>query len=453
MLARTLLPSSQLRAAQDYEAAKREKVVGLMEAIGSVSGLRDDAAMTSRAGKNATARRTDDQERSKGAFDDLLANLIAPLVPQPVVVEAPKEVETATSAPSDTLDVTAAPKHGEAVHIGGDAKAAPPEAQTSGPQSAEAPASAVAQTQIPTPPLQGDVAQSEGEQGLLAQLAALGVDEAATTSTTTAGAPMSNAATLAANRSNAGVNLAQQTSASLETQTDSTAGAPNLESAAATATGSVANDNATSQSATKPKSADLESAIKTPAQALEAVSATNDGPGSTSVVSGQEVALPANDQVNRAPQLTPHTIPMLAATMMRRLESGSKQFTMRLDPPELGQVEVKLTVAADKKVRAVISADRPEALADLVRSARDLARALQDAGLDLDDNSLTFQLNDPSSGDRHQNERDNQAEPGRHTSSRATQVSETELKIIAEKPQASSDPFQSWHRERVALTV
>jgi flagellar hook-length control protein FliK len=189
----------------------------------------------------------------------------------------------------------------------------------------------------------------------------------------------------------------------------------------------------------------------------EPVSLTTDAQIDIQTASTDTAPAVPTDQSARAPQLTPHTIPMLAATMMRRLESGSKQFSMRLDPPELGQVEVKLTVDADKKVRAVVSADRPEALADLVRSARELTRALHDAGLDLEDNGLTFTLNDPA-GDQGKN--------GQSQSQQSAGTKNHTLQLVADNttdhahdaaPTATAhtpnDPFQSWQRARIAISA
>jgi flagellar hook-length control protein FliK len=219
----------------------------------------------------------------------------------------------------------------------------------------------------------------------------------------------------------------------------------------------VANDNALLATAAKPKLADVELDTKAATKSVDAAALLTDSGQGTSGLAGQEMATTPTDQAARPPQLTPHTIPMLAATMMRRLESGAKQFTMRLDPPELGQVEVKLTVAADKKVRAVVSADRPEALADLVRSARDLARALREAGLELEENGLSFSLNDPA-GNQQQHKNDNSRDQtSRLASNIAAGVNAGDEEAVALDTSHSNakpnDPFQSWQRARIAITA
>ncbi len=78
--------------------------------------------------------------------------------------------------------------------------------------------------------------------------------------------------------------------------------------------------------------------------------------------------------------------------IIRRFDGGATRFEMRLDPPELGRVEIRLEVTRDHRVTALISADNPQALTDLVRHARELEQSLQAAGLDLSDSGLSFDL-------------------------------------------------------------
>jgi flagellar hook-length control protein FliK len=418
-----------------------------MDNIGSMNSLRDDTTTSARIGKNANARRANDPE-SSGAFGDLLASVIAPpvAVVQPVIPQETAQVSNPTSE--------------AATKPAGNAAATAPAAEASATSSTDqnAPTNmgdtpiTTAQENIALGP---QASQADGES-LLAQLSGLGVDEAvatpaaATQASAVSPSVITNAATLSASRSNVGVAAAAQSAAPAEAPTDAT---PSTATTPAPSAPVVSNDNAALLTANKSKPAESDTAAKTPGHPLEPVSTTLDGAGSTTVVGGHEVAAPANDQANRAPQLTPQTIPMLAATMMRRLESGSRQFTMRLDPPELGQVEVKLTVAADKKVRAVVSADRPEALADLVRSARELVRALAEAGLDLEDNGLTFQMNDPSAGGQQRDSHDQQASRTSQGSHDLSSANTADIELPSKATDSPNDPFQRWHRARIVLTA
>jgi flagellar hook-length control protein FliK len=84
-------------------------------------------------------------------------------------------------------------------------------------------------------------------------------------------------------------------------------------------------------------------------------------------------------------------------------------------------------------------------------------RALHDAGLDLEDNGLTFTLNDPA-GDQGKNQQGNaQAQNGgKHGALKlgADNLAETaDAAIQSAKTAKPNDPFQSWQRARIALTA
>ncbi len=78
--------------------------------------------------------------------------------------------------------------------------------------------------------------------------------------------------------------------------------------------------------------------------------------------------------------------------VVRRFNGENTRFEMRLDPPELGRIEVRLDFSRDHRVTALISADNPQALTDLVRHARELQQILESAGLELSDTGLSFDL-------------------------------------------------------------
>jgi flagellar hook-length control protein FliK len=86
-------------------------------------------------------------------------------------------------------------------------------------------------------------------------------------------------------------------------------------------------------------------------------------------------------------------LPVAIAT--KALE-GKNRFEIRLDPPELGRIEVRLDVDKDGKVTSQLVAHRPETLDLLRRDAAGLQRALEDAGLKTADNGLQFSLHDQS---------------------------------------------------------
>ena len=84
-------------------------------------------------------------------------------------------------------------------------------------------------------------------------------------------------------------------------------------------------------------------------------------------------------------------------------QAGTNHFEIRLDPPELGRIEVRLAVDRDGHTTTSLIADRSDTLDLLRRDASGLERALQDAGLKTADNSLQFSLRDQSAGQQQSN--------------------------------------------------
>ncbi|MDB5735397.1 MAG: hypothetical protein JWN16_2034 [Alphaproteobacteria bacterium] len=85
-------------------------------------------------------------------------------------------------------------------------------------------------------------------------------------------------------------------------------------------------------------------------------------------------------------------MPALAVQIAVRSQSGARQFDIRLDPPELGHVEVRLSIDATGKASAHLSADRPQTLDLLQKDSTSLTRALREAGLDVSQDGLNFSL-------------------------------------------------------------
>ena len=117
--------------------------------------------------------------------------------------------------------------------------------------------------------------------------------------------------------------------------------------------------------------------------------------GETNTQSGLSLAVHVanhdSDSQSVGQALTPNT-DVLAVSIAARSLSGSKQFDIRLDPPELGRVDVRLSIDANGKTQAHMTADQPQTLALLQKDAPNLARALRDAGLDVSQNGLNFSL-------------------------------------------------------------
>jgi flagellar hook-length control protein FliK len=101
----------------------------------------------------------------------------------------------------------------------------------------------------------------------------------------------------------------------------------------------------------------------------------------------------------------------LALRIAAKSAGGESEFTVRLDPPALGRIEVTLNVNSQGAAQASLSADKPHTLELLQRDAPALERALKDAGLDLAD-GLSFSLkSDGQQGDWRNAQAQHQANP------------------------------------------
>lgn len=90
----------------------------------------------------------------------------------------------------------------------------------------------------------------------------------------------------------------------------------------------------------------------------------------------------------------------LASSIATHAKDGHSRFEIRLDPPELGRVDVKLKVGSDGEVRAHLIVERSETLDMMMRDQRGLERALENAGLKTDGSGLQFSLRDQGSGNQ-----------------------------------------------------
>jgi chemotaxis protein MotD len=121
----------------------------------------------------------------------------------------------------------------------------------------------------------------------------------------------------------------------------------------------------------------------------------------------QPIALPLSTMFQVAPPKADAgvdaAVPVagLAVEIVSRAQEGGKRFDIRLDPPELGRVDVRLNVDDSGKVTSHLVVERSETLDLLRRDQPQLERALQQAGLNTD-GGLQFSLRDQSSAHRDQ---------------------------------------------------
>jgi flagellar hook-length control protein FliK len=91
----------------------------------------------------------------------------------------------------------------------------------------------------------------------------------------------------------------------------------------------------------------------------------------------------------------------LAVEIAGRAHAGKNRFEIRLDPPDLGRIDVRLDVDHDGKVTSHLVVERQETLDVLRRDAPQIERSLQQAGLKTADNGLQFTLRDQGFGQQN----------------------------------------------------
>ena len=120
---------------------------------------------------------------------------------------------------------------------------------------------------------------------------------------------------------------------------------------------------------------------------MQPVTAQNQTQASPTVTASLQVApqMAAQAQV-------PPDVAALAIQIASKSQEGSKQFDIRLDPPELGRVDVKLSIDDTGRAQAHLSVEKPQTLDLLQHDRSSLERALKDSGVDLSQNGLNFSL-------------------------------------------------------------
>lgn len=89
---------------------------------------------------------------------------------------------------------------------------------------------------------------------------------------------------------------------------------------------------------------------------------------------------------------SPINMGQVAFEMVRQVHQGTSRFSFRLDPPELGRVDVRMHVDASGTVSARLTVERSETLDMFQRDRGALEKALTQAGLDSGKTNLEFSL-------------------------------------------------------------
>jgi flagellar hook-length control protein FliK len=110
----------------------------------------------------------------------------------------------------------------------------------------------------------------------------------------------------------------------------------------------------------------------------------------------QAMAVPAGPSVTAA---TSAAVPLsgLALEIAVSAKNGKSSFEIRLDPAELGRIDVRIDVDRNGQMTSHLTVEKPETLSMLQQDAPQLQRALDDAGFKTGDGGLQFSLRDQSS--------------------------------------------------------
>jgi flagellar hook-length control protein FliK len=115
-------------------------------------------------------------------------------------------------------------------------------------------------------------------------------------------------------------------------------------------------------------------------------------PTSPPITAAPVAALSATAATNAAVPLSG-----LALEIAVSARSGKSRFEIRLDPADLGRIDVRIDVDRNGQVTSHLSVEKPETLSLLRQDAPQLQQALNDAGLKTGNGGLQFSLRDQSS--------------------------------------------------------
>jgi flagellar hook-length control protein FliK len=161
------------------------------------------------------------------------------------------------------------------------------------------------------------------------------------------------------------------------------------------------------------------------------------------------IAAAATNSTPAALHAAPDAAVQVYHRIIERNDGRSQRFEMRLDPVELGRVDIRIEVNADQKVHAVLAAHDSAALSDLVKGQKGLEQALKDSGLDLADGGLKFELSaDTGRGFAgSENRSQTHYEPGFFGGERANLIA------MPATPEVAAAAQPSWRPQRLNLVA
>jgi flagellar hook-length control protein FliK len=193
-----------------------------------------------------------------------------------------------------------------------------------------------------------------------------------------------------------------------------------------------------------PSTAAPQALSPSPATAVTAISATPATSPATAPVATPVLRTPTTPAP--APASTPAAQIAPALISVAQSASGTQRLTIRLDPPELGTVQIRLERPADAPTQVEINVQRPETMTLLMRDQPHLQHALDQAGVPAEGRTLNFQL-DP------QDQRGTSGDPGSGHGRRTPTPAAQQMQAEPDDPDDSTAGTMRWSRVALDITA
>jgi chemotaxis protein MotD len=129
---------------------------------------------------------------------------------------------------------------------------------------------------------------------------------------------------------------------------------------------------------------------------------SGNGPQNAAAIQAQQpsaITAPATAAQLTVTAATNDAVPLsgVAMEIATSIQSGKSRFEIRLDPADLGRIDVRIDIDRNGQMTSHLTVEKPETLSMLRQDAPQLQRALDDAGFKTDSGGLQFSLRDQSS--------------------------------------------------------
>ncbi len=176
-------------------------------------------------------------------------------------------------------------------------------------------------------------------------------------------------------------------------QQPSTAGKPeNTNAAAEAADAAGASTSAITAREHSPAASTEHTLAGTPDPSTQAIGTLQSQPNTSATAAAPGGALSVTAATNG-----PVPLSGLAVEIAASAKSGKSSFEIRLDPADLGRIDVRIDIDRNGQVTSHLTVEKPETLSMLRQDAPQLQQALDDAGLKTGSGGLQFSLRDQSS--------------------------------------------------------